>query len=471
MNKNLSHTKNYFLGSVAIKATGFVSIPLFTNHLSVEEFGIISLYSSFLAFFTTLFSVGILGSIKRYYFELNNDFGSFLFSNILFLLIVDICVIFICMYYLSEISSAANVSESVVGYAVITAFFGVYIKLYLDLLQIKEQSINHNVFDFVRTVIILIFAVLLILLLENNKYLGKIYADLVGGVFVFTYAIYKLFPFLRLKFDFSHIKYSLSFGLPVLPSMFASFALTFADRLMINSYLDSKDVGLYSLAYNISIIAQIVVLAVSKSWQPIFYKYMNEKNYRGLDQIFYNNSKLVLAAALAVVLFSQELIVVLSNDSYLGTADVVLYLVIGFNFFFLYTIYGQYTSYAKKTYYNSIFMAISAVLNIVMNYYLIPLYGYKVSALTTLLGYFVMFLLFYFSARYVLKYRVVKLSTALGPHATYLLFIGLYVVIESLVIDYSYELVMKVLLFIAFTLLLFSSLLLRNLPLKCKAGD
>jgi O-antigen/teichoic acid export membrane protein len=69
MVKNLHHTKNYLFGSIGIKALGFISVPFFTNYLSVEEFGMMSLYVAILSFLSTLLSLGVLGSFKRYYFK------------------------------------------------------------------------------------------------------------------------------------------------------------------------------------------------------------------------------------------------------------------------------------------------------------------------------------------------------------------------------------------------------------------
>jgi O-antigen/teichoic acid export membrane protein len=457
MNKNFSHTINYFLGSLLIKATGFISIPFFTNFLTIGEYGVLSLYLSFISFFTTLLSVGILGSIKRYYFEPNKSFDSFLFSNIVFLMILDVCIVTVCLYYSSSISNLISVNVQVLKYIFITSFFCVYIKIYLDYLQITENSIKYNIVDFVKTVVVLIMAIVFIIYIESNKFYGKIYADLIGCGILFLYSMFKISEQIKVKFNFHYIKYSLLFGLPVLPSMFASFALTFSDRIMINSFLDIDDVGLYSLAFNVSIIIQVVILAIGKSWQPIFYKCMNEKNFDGLNEIFLNNTKIILVAALSVIYFSQELIVILSNDNYIETKNVVINLVIGFNFFYLYTIFGQYTSYAKKTYYNSIFMIIVAALNVCLNYYLIPMFGYKVAAITTAVCYLVMFLLFYLNAKYSLNFTIVKLSVVFKVHFFYIFFIGIFLGLENLLNNYMQLFILKLIVVFVFTLILFKN--------------
>lgn len=97
---NFQHTRNYLFGSIGIKALGFISIPFFTNFLNVEEFGMMSLYIVILSFLSTLLSLGVLGSFKRYYYEKNNDFGAFLYSNFIMLVVLD-GLLMIIFFYLS----------------------------------------------------------------------------------------------------------------------------------------------------------------------------------------------------------------------------------------------------------------------------------------------------------------------------------------------------------------------------------
>ncbi len=122
MIKNLQHTKNYFIGSISISALGFISVPFFTNFLSVEEFGMMSLYVSILSFLSTLLSLGVLGSFKRYYFEENNNFGAFLYSNLIMLFILDSILMIVYFYYINELSVFLNIPQVVLSYAIFISF-------------------------------------------------------------------------------------------------------------------------------------------------------------------------------------------------------------------------------------------------------------------------------------------------------------------------------------------------------------
>lgn len=219
-------------------------------------------------------------------------------------------------------------------YTIFVSFLTLIIKVQLDYLQIREHSKKNVVLEFIKTFSALIAAICFVLILPDDKYMGRIYGDLLVCILLASYSLYYFSKTLKVKFKIEYLKYSLFFGLPVLPSLFSSFGLAFADRLMINNYTSTEDVGLYSFAFTVAMLTQVVVLAISKSWQPLFYKAMSKGNIDVLNKNFTQNTKLVLSASLFIILFSHEFIMLLANENYLKANHVIIYLVLGFNFFF-----------------------------------------------------------------------------------------------------------------------------------------
>jgi len=399
MKHHFRHSRNYLLGSIGTKALGFISIPFFTHFLTVQEFGMMSLYSTLVVFMSTLAGFGILGSIKRYYYENTNDFSGFLFSSIVLLSGLNIVLAVLLMLSGEAVSQWLDIPLEILYYAYVVAVLSMGLKIYQDLLQVQERSHIYILLEFGRDVLILGMSILFILLLNEEKYYGKIYADIAVYASLCIYAALKLSSWIQSILSWQHMKYALLFGLPVLPSMFSSFGLAFADRLMINSFTTPMEVGLYSFAFMIAAIVQIVILALSRAWQPLFYKMLNEKNIEALHRVFLFNTKIVLTVSLGIILFSTELIFLLADEKYLDTQQTIMYLVLGFDLFYFYTIYGHYTTYDKKTYYNSLFTAIAVVANIGLNYLLIPTYGYAAAAISTVVSYGILFILFYLYAK------------------------------------------------------------------------
>lgn len=462
MLSNLIHTRNYFLGSILIKALGFISIPFFTNYLTVAEFGMMSVYTAIVSFMSTFLSLGVLGAFKRYYFEEKNDYGSFLYSNIIMLIGLDIIIVSILFYYNSGISNLLDIPQKVFGFTLIASILTIIVKIYLDLLQVQEDSLKQVVFNFIKTLSALLLSISFVLLLSDDKYMGRVYGDLAGFSIIALYSIIKLSKLVKKKFKIEYLKYSLLFGLPVLPSMFSSFGLAFADRLMINKMTSTEDAGLYSFAYSVAMIVQATVIAISNSWQPLFYKKNNEKKHNDLNKTFVLNTKIVYLFSFIVIIFSYELIYILANKEYMNTQTLIIYIVVGFNFFYLYTMYGQYTSYLKKTFFNSVFILIAVSINVYLNYVFIPIYGYEVSAIVTTISYIVLFLLFYMNAKYFLKIKVLKISYIIKITIYYILILFTFIFINNSDITYLIFLPIKFFLLAILTYSLYKDAINKN---------
>jgi len=182
MTKNIKDTKNYLIGSVVTKSLGFISIPFFTHYLSVEEFGVMSLYSTVLTFLTTLLGLGILGSFKRYYFEKDNNFGSFLFSNMLFLFTSSFIFSIFYFIFLANIANFIDIPTEVLKYAFFVAFLLLIIRIKLDFLQIRQHSKKNAVFEFIQTFMGITISIVFVLMLSEDKYMGKVYGDLIAYI-------------------------------------------------------------------------------------------------------------------------------------------------------------------------------------------------------------------------------------------------------------------------------------------------
>ena len=104
----------------------------------------------------------------------------------------------------------------------------------------------------------------------------------------------------------------------------------------------------------------------------------------------------VLALASLIFILRKEIILLISNETYLEVITIIPTLLLGMLFYFLYTLFFNIPFYYGKTTHVVLPAFIAFVLNLALNFILIPLYGYKIAALTTMIAYFAEFLLMYF---------------------------------------------------------------------------
>jgi O-antigen/teichoic acid export membrane protein len=401
----LSHSKNYISANFFLKGLTFLTIPVFTRLLSPADYGNISLYSTLTSIFGIIFILGTDGALYRYYFEKNEDYHSFLGTNMVFLLFVNILFISLLFIFKSYIINLFSLNDNIYDFAIVISFLSVPLVLLLADYQCSLKSKKYSVINIVKYSSITMISIVLILLMSNNLYMGRVYSELLVGIVFFAYSIILLLKFSRFNLKFKYIKYSLLLGIPLLPGTLSQFAMNFFDRLIINQVNGENEVGLYSFAFNIGMVMNTFVMGMNQSWAPLFYdKLKNEKNseIHSLSPKYVN---IIFSTAILLILFSKEIVYILGEKRYHVALNIIPIVMLGYVFIFLYTLYANYAFYYKKVWLITLFTVISGIVSVSLNYILIPKYGYKFASVSALASYLLLFILHYGNVRYILKIK------------------------------------------------------------------
>ena len=252
-------------------------------------------------------------------------------------------------------------------------------------------------------------AVLLVCLLNESRYLGRIWSTLLVGFIFSIYFITKISKYSRLCFKTEHIKYILNYSVPLIPYALSGIILAQFDRIMINNIIDTTSAGLYSLGYNIGMLLLIVIGSTQTALMPDFFKFVDNKEYNRLDNLVKKVFSIVTIAALGLILFAKEIVFILVDKKFHQGLSVVPIVIIGYIFFAMFTIYGRYIGYKKKTLFSSIVALTAGISNIILNAIYIPKYGYIAGAYTTVVSYFIMFMLAWIVTKVILKQIITPL--------------------------------------------------------------
>lgn len=176
----------------------------------------------------------------------------------------------------------------------------------------------------------------------------------------------------------------------------AFWVMSYIDRLFLAEMTDMETVGLYSTAYMLGLGMSLVHESVHRAWQPYFYEYLAKDNQEIKKRmvkytwLYYAGS---IVAFLVYVEMVRLLLPILVGEEYLPAMEFVPLLVLG------YTVLGMYRVIAGYLYHNSRTLTLAAVtvfsalINIIMNYILIPEYGAIGAAQATLIAFLALFLI------------------------------------------------------------------------------
>lgn len=447
----LNHGKNYVTADVLSKGLTFLSVPIFVSLLTVEEYGLVAIFNSFIAVFGIVFGLGIRGAIGRYYYEKVNDFKEYLGSNLIFVLIWGIFFSTLLFLFRSFLSDFFKISTALVFIGILVAFFSSIFEIMLSYFEAAKKSILFSKISVTRSIGFLVLALPLTYYLTSDKEYGQIIAQLIIYFIVFIYSCYYIKKISTQSFNKTHIKFSLIFGIPLVFHLLSQYVLASFDQVIINQIVGEKETGIYSFAYQVGIIQNIITMGVLRAWNPVFYEKMNDELFDDINQLIRKYSKLIYLLAIFLIFFSKEIVLVLADERYFSSIKIIPPIIISYVFFFLYTIYVNYAFYFKKTYMIAVFTIIAGVINISLNYILIPKYGYEVAAITTLISYVSLFILHYFNTKFLLKpKKVISLKVVIPNLLLFLSFVIFYHFSMNNINNHLLEISYKIILVLAF---------------------
>lgn len=201
-------------------------------------------------------------------------------------------------------------------------------------------------------------------------------------------------------------KFSIRFNLPLIPHYLSGIILGQADRVMIRRYIGSSEAGIYSFVYNISQAINIVTSAVNNAIIPYTYKKIQEKSYQELQTSANFLLVLVGGMVLTLSLVAPELIWLVATDAYYDAIRLVPVIALSSYFTFIYNLCGNVEFYFEENRFITAASTIGAVLNVILNFLLLPVFGYYAAAYTTLACYVLFALAHYTFMRVVCRKRI-----------------------------------------------------------------
>ena len=423
----IQHAKNYVSARFFAKGLSFISIPIFTRLLTPNDYGKVAIFTTMVSVFTILLKLNIHGSVTRYYYEETKDFETFLGSNLIFIFLFNLGIVSIIYNLRESLSDVFEISSYIFIIAVLVSLFKIPLDIFLSYLQASKESKKYSFISVAKSILILGVAIIWTYLLMNNRYLGKMYSYLLVTFLISLFGIYKLVKIADFNFKLKHLKYSLGYGIPLIPHALSGFILGYFDQIIINQLTGSANTGLYSFAYKIGMIIKIIISAMDKSWVPIFFEKMKNNAYDEINNLAYDYSNYICFIAICLIIFSQEIVVIMADKSYYQSLSLIPIIVLGGILYFFYMLYNSYSFYRKRTHLISVATLLAGVINIGLNYWLIPKFGYQIAAVTTLISYFLLSIFHYANVKFILKEKeIIPLIIIIPNFLVLIIIVGVY---------------------------------------------
>ena len=203
---------------------------------------------------------------------------------------------------------------------------------------------------------------------------------------------------------------TLRYGLPIAVSASLSFVLSYSDRFMIEWLLGTTQVGLYAPGYDLANYFLLVICAtIGLAVTPLAINALTEGGWVAGSSQFRSNGLMFLMiaipAAAGLLIVGEDLVNIVLGSVYREAAHQVYpFIVVGTllqcsKFHYLDSAFFLHKAAGKL-----LFMAIpAALLNVLLNYFWLPEYGYVAAAWSTMFSYGLAFVMTLSYVAFVLR--------------------------------------------------------------------
>lgn len=385
--KNIKNFFSYALGDLFVKGILFISLPLLTRIMSPEQYGKLSIINAAVLIFYVFVSLNLQSAVLNRIMSDKCGFNDYLSTCLYFLIPFHIILVCISPYISKYLSPILGIEDQDFQWILIICILLSYIYIYTSYLQGVEKGKEYVIFNIVNKLGELALIFIFAYFIHREKYLSKIYAQIIICIPFFIYIWFKLKPFLNANFNLKDLKIALFFGVPLIVHVLSNSLLAQVDRIIINNQLGNKAAGIYSFAYNIGMGISVVIMAWNSSWQPQLYKFINNGESEKIRSVNKASTIVVFMISTLFILFSKEIVMFLSTDSYYEGINIIPLIIIGNAYIHIYLIYVNFVFFNKKTIFISLATLAALAVNVFGNYLLIPAYGITGAALSTVLAY------------------------------------------------------------------------------------
>jgi len=412
--KLFGHAALYGISSVGGRFINYLLVPFHTRIFNPEAYGVITDFYAQTAVFVILLTLGLETGFFR--FTSKGENSKEVFNNSLLLLIgsglIFLLAVFFFLPNISNLLGYAHFPEYVLVVAFIL-FFDTLVAIPFSKLRLQGRALE---FAFVKSGSILINVGFNWLFLTNDFFINAIHripylqntglvflvflANFLASLFTLGY-FYKDFLAIQFKLKWSLTKQLVLYSFPLMVGGFAGIINDMADRNFIK-YLVPADqnpmyqLGIYGGVIKLAILLNLFIQVYRFAAEPLFFS--NSGN-SGSKKFFADSTKFFFFISLVLFLFISFYLhyfeKILGGD-YRSGIGIVPILLLSYVFYGIYFNISVWFKLTDKTRYAVVFTLFGLIVNALVNYLTVPIYGFWGSAWARLISYFCMVVLCFF---------------------------------------------------------------------------
>lgn len=393
MRQLLKDMSIYGLGGVLSRTVQLLLLPVYTRVLAPADYGCLELVYLVANILAILYGLMIsTGYIRVYYDSKEPAYRDRVLGSAFWFTTASTAIFFTLSF-----ASASSISEFVFGFddgvtlvMLVTLSTGItaHSRVLYNVLMVREQARSYvgvNLITLLLTMGITIYFVVGLKWGVKGVLLAQISGYSIELIVLAALVVRRSI----LSFSFGHVREMLAFSMPLIPLQIASFVIALSDRFFLKEYSGLSDVGLYSLGYKFASVLPILTIEPFKAFSPRIFSLIDRPDE--CKKMIADFTRYYLAVsltlALAISMFSREVIAVMSDESFHDSYRVIYILCASQVLLGVYNLSRYANNIVKKNWIIMLSWILASILNVGLNLLLVPRYGMYGAAVSSVTAY------------------------------------------------------------------------------------
>jgi O-antigen/teichoic acid export membrane protein len=366
----LGGTLNYGLSKFIPQLIGFLLIPVYTNVLEPDDYGLLEVCTVVAAALLIFMRMGLTGSIFRFYYdktsepEQMNDYVTTMHRLIIGTSLVTGIVFLVIGYFVIEQLIRGLAFWPFFVLIIFTIILNSNSEIQKRLIQAKRQAGYMRNLNIVFS-LISISLVLILVVVFRFGVIGYLIAGFVGAVIFYFQAQHYLRKYLTGRFNVKMALQGLNYGIKVLPSHIVTPTTQVISRVILGNVVSLASVGIFSLANRFLSPLTVIAASFQTAFNPLYFEFRNDPttaNRMELENLVKVSFSISILLYVLVSVFGPVFIILFTPDKYHEASKYIGWIAISF-------ILGSINIfYSAELYYSKVkFVPIISLARLVVN--------------------------------------------------------------------------------------------------------
>jgi len=392
--KLFSHTAIYGLAPQIAKIAQFFVLPIITQDLTEVDFGVAGVMTAYTSAISVLAILGLrlilinsfYKSPGQYKWAWRQIYGFLILWNFIYAILLGLLI-----YWVIPNEAVENRWLIMLLNVLPIVFFGPTSQVGSTYYQVNQKPMQIGV----RTAILGVAGVFLNLYFISYLkmgYMGWFWTTFIVGICSNLSYWYPINFVLGIKpifnFKWRLIKNSLKVSLPTVPHYYSAYLLDMSDKMVMEMLkVSTENIGRYNVAYTVANVVQQLGVASSMAVGPMMTeRYKNGDDIGARNLVFLLQVLFFLGTFLLCIWLKEVFWFLIRNDTLSQMYPLGIIIIMGYNYRPMYAGSISKMFFTEKTTIIWKVTFVSGLLNVLLNFSLIPLFGFEAAAYTTFIS-------------------------------------------------------------------------------------